>query len=185
MTFCDYLRAVQNEKKTVKMMNQKGKFRIGFIEELQAQILEMKYTMGKLSMLVLLPSCSEDNVKSLQEVQLPYHACTYSRSQRSSISIHHPGRMLSQLVETLETCGIWMRLDTHFLFVSTQWINVRNVRTRIWMPSSLRISTDGTVPSLKVACPLVSAISAFLAASVLETCHLVGVEILILTERNQ
>lgn len=49
-------------------MNQKGKFRLGFIEELQAQILEMKYTMGKLSMLVLLPSCSEDNVKSLQEV---------------------------------------------------------------------------------------------------------------------
>nr|XP_048299682.1 serpin B12 isoform X2 [Myodes glareolus] len=59
----------ENEKKTVKMMNQKGKFRIGFIEELQAQILEMKYTMGKLSMLVLLPSCSEDNVKSLQELE--------------------------------------------------------------------------------------------------------------------
>ncbi|XP_035300814.1 serpin B12 isoform X1 [Cricetulus griseus] len=59
----------ENEKKTVKMMNQKGKFRLGFIEELQAQILEMKYTMGKLSMLVLLPSCSEDNVKSLQELE--------------------------------------------------------------------------------------------------------------------
>nr|XP_034369344.1 serpin B12 isoform X2 [Arvicanthis niloticus] len=58
----------ENEKKTVKMMNQKGQFNIGFIEELQAQILEMKYTMGKLSMLVLLPSCSEDNVKSLQEL---------------------------------------------------------------------------------------------------------------------
>ncbi|KAL6030706.1 hypothetical protein STEG23_029396, partial [Scotinomys teguina] len=59
----------ENEKKTVKMMNQKGRFRIGFIEELQAQILEMKYTMGKLSMLVLLPSCSEDNVKGLQELE--------------------------------------------------------------------------------------------------------------------
>ncbi|XP_041505260.1 serpin B12 isoform X1 [Microtus oregoni] len=59
----------ENEKKTVKMMNQKGKFRIGFIEELQAQILEMKYTMGKLSMLVLLPSCSKDNVKSLKELE--------------------------------------------------------------------------------------------------------------------
>ncbi|XP_021029289.1 serpin B12 isoform X1 [Mus caroli] len=59
----------ENEKKTVKMMNQKGKFRIGFIEELQAQILEMKYAMGKLSMLVLLPSCSEDNVNSLQELE--------------------------------------------------------------------------------------------------------------------
>ncbi|XP_008838881.1 serpin B12 [Nannospalax galili] len=59
----------ENEKKTVKMMNQKGKFRIGFIEELQAQILEMKYTTGTLSMFVLLPSCSEDNVKSLQELE--------------------------------------------------------------------------------------------------------------------
>ncbi|XP_051003163.1 serpin B12 [Acomys russatus] len=59
----------ENEKKTVKMMNQKGQFRIGFIEELQAQILEMKYTMGKISMLVLLPSHSEDNVKSLQELE--------------------------------------------------------------------------------------------------------------------
>lgn len=59
----------ENEKKTVKMMNQKGQFRIGFIEELQAQILEMKYTTGKLSMLVLLPSSSEDNVKSLQELE--------------------------------------------------------------------------------------------------------------------
>ncbi|XP_031196529.1 serpin B12 [Mastomys coucha] len=59
----------ENEKKNVKMMNQKGQFRIGFIEELQAQILEMKYTMGKLSMLVLLPPCSEDNVKSLQELE--------------------------------------------------------------------------------------------------------------------
>ncbi|XP_021508082.1 serpin B12 [Meriones unguiculatus] len=59
----------ENEKKTVKMMNQKGRFQIGFIEELQAQILEMKYTVEKLSMLVLLPSCSEDNVKSLQELE--------------------------------------------------------------------------------------------------------------------
>lgn len=106
MTFCDYFHVMQNEKKTVKMMNQKGKFRIGFIEELQAQILEMKYTMGKLSMLVLLPSCSEDNVKSLQEVQLPRHACTDAGSQRSSIGTRHPGRMLSQLVETLESRGI-------------------------------------------------------------------------------
>lgn len=58
-------------------MNQKGKFRIGFIDELQAQILEMKYAMGKLSMLVLLPSCSEDNVNSLQEVKLQILLCLY------------------------------------------------------------------------------------------------------------
>ncbi|ELK35471.1 Serpin B12 [Myotis davidii] len=59
----------QNEKKTVRMMNQKGTFKMGFIEEVNAQILEMPYTKGKLSMFVLLPSCSEDNLKGLQELE--------------------------------------------------------------------------------------------------------------------
>ncbi|XP_003474098.2 serpin B12 [Cavia porcellus] len=59
----------ENEQKSVKMMNQSGLFRIGFIEELQAQILEMTYTTGKLSMFVLLPSPSEDNLKALQELE--------------------------------------------------------------------------------------------------------------------
>ncbi|XP_027622045.1 serpin B12 isoform X2 [Tupaia chinensis] len=59
----------ESEKKNVKMMHQKGLFRIGFIEELKAQILEMKYTKGKLSMFVLLPTCSEDNVKALEELE--------------------------------------------------------------------------------------------------------------------
>ncbi|XP_006756885.1 PREDICTED: serpin B12 [Myotis davidii] len=59
----------RNEKKTVRMMNQKGTFKMGFIEEVNAQILEMPYTKGKLSMFVLLPSCSEDNLKGLQELE--------------------------------------------------------------------------------------------------------------------
>ncbi|XP_015446285.1 serpin B12 isoform X2 [Pteropus alecto] len=59
----------ENEKKTVKMMNQEGLFRIGFIGELKAQILEMPYTRGKLSMFVLLPSCSADNLKGLEELE--------------------------------------------------------------------------------------------------------------------
>ncbi|XP_004638313.1 serpin B12 [Octodon degus] len=59
----------ENEQKSVKMMNQKGLFRVGFIEELQAQILEMKYTLGKLSMFVLLPSPSADKGKGLQELE--------------------------------------------------------------------------------------------------------------------
>uniref|UniRef100_A0A8C5JXC0 Serine (or cysteine) peptidase inhibitor, clade B (ovalbumin), member 12 n=1 Tax=Jaculus jaculus TaxID=51337 RepID=A0A8C5JXC0_JACJA len=59
----------ENEKKTVKMMNQKGRFRIGFIEELQTQILEMKYTLGHLSMFILLPPRSEDNMKGLRELE--------------------------------------------------------------------------------------------------------------------
>ncbi|KAL2777949.1 serpin B12 isoform 1 [Daubentonia madagascariensis] len=59
----------ENEKKNVKMMTQKGLYRIGFIEELKAQILEMRYTKGELSMFVLLPSCSEDNLKGLEELE--------------------------------------------------------------------------------------------------------------------
>nr|KAF6423731.1 serpin family B member 12 [Rousettus aegyptiacus] len=51
------------------MMNQSGLFRIGFIEELKAQILEMPYTKGKLSLFVLLPSCSADNLKGLAELE--------------------------------------------------------------------------------------------------------------------
>ncbi|KAF6089316.1 serpin family B member 12 [Phyllostomus discolor] len=59
----------ENEKKTVKMMNQKGIFRMGFIEEVRAQILEMQYIQGKLSMFVILPSHSADNLAGLQELE--------------------------------------------------------------------------------------------------------------------
>ncbi|EAW63149.1 serpin family B member 12 [Homo sapiens] len=58
-----------NENKSVKMMTQKGLYRIGFIEEVKAQILEMRYTKGKLSMFVLLPSHSKDNLKGLEELE--------------------------------------------------------------------------------------------------------------------
>lgn len=57
-------------------MNQSGLFRIGFIEELKAQILEMPYTKGKLSLFVLLPSCSADNLKGLAEVSLHFPITT-------------------------------------------------------------------------------------------------------------
>ncbi|XP_017722555.1 PREDICTED: serpin B12 isoform X2 [Rhinopithecus bieti] len=59
----------ENENKNVKMMTQKGLYRIGFIEEVKAQILEMRYTKGKLSMFVLLPSHSKDNLKALEELE--------------------------------------------------------------------------------------------------------------------
>ncbi|XP_036892971.1 serpin B12 isoform X2 [Sturnira hondurensis] len=59
----------ENEKKTVKMMNQKGVFRMGFIEEARAQILEMQYIQGKLSMFAILPSRSADNLAGLQELE--------------------------------------------------------------------------------------------------------------------
>ncbi|XP_054985417.1 serpin B12 isoform X1 [Sorex araneus] len=59
----------ENESKCVKMMNQIGLFNIGFIEELKAQVLEMRYTKGGLSMFVLLPAASEDNLRSLKELE--------------------------------------------------------------------------------------------------------------------
>lgn len=74
---CDFLSCpLQNEQKNVKMMNRKGLFRIGFIEELKAQILELRYTKGTLSMFVLLPSCSTDNLKGLEEVSLHFPVST-------------------------------------------------------------------------------------------------------------
>ncbi|XP_008050929.1 serpin B12 isoform X2 [Carlito syrichta] len=59
----------ENEKTNVKMMSQQGLYRIGFIEEVKAQILEMRYTKGRLSMFVLLPTFSEDNLKGLEELE--------------------------------------------------------------------------------------------------------------------
>ncbi|XP_006892821.1 PREDICTED: serpin B12 [Elephantulus edwardii] len=64
-TFC----LNEKEKKKVKMMHQRGLFRIGFIEEVQAQVLEMRYTKGKLSMFVLLPHASSDNLEGLDQLE--------------------------------------------------------------------------------------------------------------------
>uniref|UniRef100_A0A674GVL7 Serpin family B member 11 n=1 Tax=Taeniopygia guttata TaxID=59729 RepID=A0A674GVL7_TAEGU len=45
----------QNRKKPVQMMYQKGKFKLGYIEEVGAQILELPYAQKSLSMIILLP----------------------------------------------------------------------------------------------------------------------------------
>ncbi|KAM8811004.1 serpin B12-like [Eudromia elegans] len=50
----------QNESKPVQMMYQKGKFKIGYIEEIGAQILELSYVMKSLSMFILLPEDMAD-----------------------------------------------------------------------------------------------------------------------------
>lgn len=55
------------------MMNQNGLFRVGFVDELKAQILELPYTKGKLDMVVLLPSGSADNLKALEEAGFHLH----------------------------------------------------------------------------------------------------------------
>ena len=94
---CDFLPCLlQSEEKTVKMMNQKGVFRVGFIEEVRAQILEMQYIQGKLSMFILLPSHSADNLEGLQEVNLRFPVsltCLVTGLQREH---HLPPTLLRQ-----------------------------------------------------------------------------------------
>ncbi|XP_007486926.2 serpin B12 [Monodelphis domestica] len=59
----------KNEQKNVKMMRQQNTFRIGYIEELNTQILEMNYTKGKLSMFVLLPPFPDEDSTGLEELE--------------------------------------------------------------------------------------------------------------------
>ncbi|KFQ82137.1 Serpin B10 [Phaethon lepturus] len=50
----------QNEKKPVQMMYQKGMFKLGYIEEMGAQVLELPYAQKSLSMIILLPGDMAD-----------------------------------------------------------------------------------------------------------------------------
>ncbi|XP_036598164.1 serpin B12 isoform X2 [Trichosurus vulpecula] len=59
----------KNEQKNVKMMRQQNTFRIGYIEELKTQILEMNYIKGKLSMFVLLPPFPAEDPTGLEELE--------------------------------------------------------------------------------------------------------------------
>nr|XP_009513222.1 PREDICTED: leukocyte elastase inhibitor-like [Phalacrocorax carbo] len=54
----------QNEKKPVQMMYQKGTFKLGYIEEIGAQILELPYAEKTLSMIILLPGDMADGSTS-------------------------------------------------------------------------------------------------------------------------
>ncbi|NXC81198.1 SPB11 protein, partial [Cercotrichas coryphoeus] len=49
-----------NRKKPVQMMYQKGRFKLGYIEEVAAQILELPYAQKSLSMIILLPGDEAD-----------------------------------------------------------------------------------------------------------------------------
>ncbi|KFR12237.1 Serpin B11 [Opisthocomus hoazin] len=54
----------QNEKKPVQMMYQKGMFKLGYVEEVGAQILELPYAQKSLSMVILLPGDTADGSTS-------------------------------------------------------------------------------------------------------------------------
>ncbi|KAM6101001.1 uncharacterized protein LJ206_004157 [Theristicus caerulescens] len=59
----------KNERKTVKMMYQKNKFRFGYIPEVKMRVLELPYDGRELSMIILLPDDIEDDSTGLQKLE--------------------------------------------------------------------------------------------------------------------
>ncbi|XP_054620829.1 leukocyte elastase inhibitor-like [Dunckerocampus dactyliophorus] len=75
----------KNETKPVKMMYQKGKFPLKFIEELNSQILEMPYKGKVLSMLIFLPNQIEDNTTGLEKLKRNLSYATITEWTRSDV----------------------------------------------------------------------------------------------------
>lgn len=81
-------------------MYQKGKFKLGYIEEVGAQILELPYAEKSLSMIILLPGdVADGSVSGLEQV-------------RQNMSRTRPGSQLSEL--TLGEDLNFSKLPTHF-----------------------------------------------------------------------
>ncbi|NXS63237.1 SPB10 protein, partial [Brachypteracias leptosomus] len=58
------------EKKPVQMMYQKGTFKLGYIEEISAQVLELPYAQKTLSMTILLPGDMADgSIRGLEQIE--------------------------------------------------------------------------------------------------------------------
>ncbi len=69
MSFNVSIDAWQNQTKPVKMMNQKSKFPLTFIPEMDSQVLELPYVGKDLSMLIILPNEIQDETTGLQKVR--------------------------------------------------------------------------------------------------------------------
>ncbi|NXI92534.1 SPB8 protein, partial [Psophia crepitans] len=75
-----------NEKKPVQMMYQKGTFKLGLIEEMGAQVLELPYAQNSLSMIILLPGDMADGSTSgLEQIE---RTITYENLMLWSSSEH-------------------------------------------------------------------------------------------------
>ncbi|XP_049620952.1 LOW QUALITY PROTEIN: leukocyte elastase inhibitor-like [Suncus etruscus] len=59
----------KKDTKEVKMMYQKNKFPLGYIEDLKCQVLEFPYQGKELSMIILLPDDIEDETTGLQKIE--------------------------------------------------------------------------------------------------------------------
>ncbi|XP_062424071.1 serpin B12-like [Rhea pennata] len=67
----------QNESKPVQMMYQKGKFKLGYIEEIGVQIIELPYVQKSLSMIILLPDdIADGSTNGLEQIE---RAMTYEK----------------------------------------------------------------------------------------------------------
>ncbi|KAF4102733.1 leukocyte elastase inhibitor-like isoform X1 [Onychostoma macrolepis] len=64
------------QTKPVKMMNQKAKFPLALIPEMDSQVLELPYVGKNLSMLIILPDETEDEINGLQKLE---KALTYEK----------------------------------------------------------------------------------------------------------
>ncbi|NWI97680.1 SPB11 protein, partial [Pitta sordida] len=59
-----------NTKKPVPMMYQKGTFKLGYIEEVGAQVLELPYAQNSLSMIILLPGdVADGSTTRLEQIE--------------------------------------------------------------------------------------------------------------------
>lgn len=68
-------------------MYQKGKFKLGYIEEVGAQILELPYAQKSLSMIILLPGDAADgSVSGLEQVR-QYMLWIRAGSQLSELTL--------------------------------------------------------------------------------------------------
>ncbi|XP_054577536.1 leukocyte elastase inhibitor-like [Eptesicus fuscus] len=59
----------KKDTKTVKMMYQKSKFPLGYIEDLKCRVLELPYQGRELSMVILLPDDIEDEATGLKKIE--------------------------------------------------------------------------------------------------------------------
>ncbi|XP_052473820.1 leukocyte elastase inhibitor isoform X5 [Carassius gibelio] len=78
--------------KPVKMMYQESKFPLGFIPELNSQVLELPYVGKNLSMLIILPNEIQDQTTGLQKLE---KTLTYEKLMEWT----KPSKMLQEQVE--------------------------------------------------------------------------------------
>ncbi|XP_067853864.1 leukocyte elastase inhibitor-like [Heptranchias perlo] len=68
-TYVKHFSLNKAESKPVNMMFQEAKFHLGYIEELNTQVLELPYDQNELSMIILLPDGINDNFTGLEQLE--------------------------------------------------------------------------------------------------------------------